>query len=274
QIWADNSARKRVASNSGIPFSPTTGLPTAPATHSSNNDALVTQTFKVDPNTFYMSLQHTNSISFGTHAVGIAGKIALPTANVANSQSSALRYVTGLDPTTEIQIAAENFFHSAGVDLDASKGESFFFNDRNGTLTIHGTPKDVEIAQAAIGTLIPPETNSQTDAALPKPAVPPPTPQPEIQTRTNAFSTFSLNVSDVSFKLAAASLEKGQMPEPASIRSEEFINAFDYRDPDAAPGVPVAFASERAAYPFAHNRELLRFSLKTAAAGRQAGRPL
>jgi Mg-chelatase subunit ChlD len=93
-------------------------------------------------------------------------------------------------------------------------------------------------------------------------------------TRENAFSTFSLNVSDVSFKLAAASLEKGQMPEPASIRSEEFINAFDYRDPEASAGVPIAFASERARYPFAHNRELLRFSLKTAAAGRQAGRPL
>ena len=112
------------------------------------------------------------------------------------------------------------------------------------------------------------------DSALPKPAVPPPTPQPEILTRENAFSTFSLNVSDVSFKLAAASLEKGQLPEPASIRSEEFINAFDYRDPDAVPGVPIAFAAERARYPFAHNRELLRFSLKTAAAGRQAGRPL
>ena len=38
--------------------------------------------------------------------------------------------------------------------------------------------------------------------------------------------------------------------------------------------MPIAFASERARYPFAHNRELLRFSLKTAAAGRQAGRPL
>jgi len=112
------------------------------------------------------------------------------------------------------------------------------------------------------------------DSALPKPTVPPPTPQPEVLTRENAFSTFSLNVSDVSFKLAAASLEKGQMPEPASIRSEEFINAFDYRDPEAAPGVPIAFAAERARYPFAHNRELLRFSVKTAAAGRQAGRPL
>ncbi len=117
-------------------------------------------------------------------------------------------------------------------------------------------------------------TNNQADAALPKPAIPPPTPQPEVLTSSKAFSTFSLNVSDVSFKLAAAALEKGQMPEPASIRSEEFINAFDYRDPEAAPGTPVAFNYDRALYPFAHNRELLRFSLKTAAAGRQAGRPL
>jgi Mg-chelatase subunit ChlD/anti-sigma factor RsiW len=101
-----------------------------------------------------------------------------------------------------------------------------------------------------------------------------PIPQPEIQTCDNAFSTFSLNVSDVSFKLAAASLEKGQLPDQASIRSEEFINAFDYRDPEAPAGSPIAFAWERTRYPFAHNRDLLRFSLKTAAAGRQAGRPL
>jgi len=101
-----------------------------------------------------------------------------------------------------------------------------------------------------------------------------PIPQPEIFTRENAFSTFSLNVSDVSFKLAAASLEKGAMPEAAGIRSEEFINAFDYRDPMPAPGVPIAFAWERARYPFAHNRDVLRFSIKTAAQGREAGKPL
>jgi hypothetical protein len=47
---------------------------------------------------------------------------------------------------------------------------------------------------------------------------------------------FSLNVTDVAFKLAAASLEKGQMPEPATVRSEEFINAFDYRDPEPGRG--------------------------------------
>jgi uncharacterized protein involved in exopolysaccharide biosynthesis/Mg-chelatase subunit ChlD len=119
-----------------------------------------------------------------------------------------------------------------------------------------------------------PLTNKQVDVAPPKPVVPLPVPQPEVQTRENAFSTFSLNVSDVAFKLAAASLEKGQMPEPASIRSEEFINAFDYRDPEAPAGVPVAFAWERARYPYAQNRDLLRFSIKTTAQGRQAGRPL
>jgi Mg-chelatase subunit ChlD len=101
-----------------------------------------------------------------------------------------------------------------------------------------------------------------------------PIPQPEVQACDNAFSTFSLNVSDVSFKLAAGSLEKGMMPEAASVRNEEFINAFDYRDPEPPPGVPIAFAWEQAQYPFAHNRDILRFSLKTAATGREAGRPL
>src|SRR5262249_20347578 len=110
--------------------------------------------------------------------------------------------------------------------------------------------------------------------APPKSTAPAPIPQPEVQTRDNAFSTFSLNVSDVSFKLAGASLEKGVMPEPATVRSEEFINAFDYRDPEPLPGVPISFAWERARYPFAHNRDLLRFSVKTAAEGRQPGRPL
>ena len=76
----------------------------------------------------------------------------------------------------------------------------------------------------------------------------------------NAFSTFSLNVSDVSFKLAAASLEKGLMPEAATVRSEEFINAFDYRDPEPAAGAPVAFAWERSRYPFGQNRDVMRFS--------------
>ena len=118
------------------------------------------------------------------------------------------------------------------------------------------------------------QKDSDEKPATAKPAEPAPVPQPEIATSANAFSTFSLNVADVSFKLAAASLEKGQMPEVATVRSEEFINAFDYRDPEPAASAPLAFAAERARYPFAQNRDLLRLSVKTAAAGRQPGRAL
>jgi Mg-chelatase subunit ChlD/tetratricopeptide (TPR) repeat protein len=114
----------------------------------------------------------------------------------------------------------------------------------------------------------------EADVPVRKPAASAPVPQPEVQSQDNPFSTFSLNVSDVSFRLAGASLEKGQMPEPNTVRTEEFINAFDYRDPEAPAGVPIAFAWDRARYPFAQNRDVLRFSLKTAAQGRQPGRPL
>jgi Mg-chelatase subunit ChlD len=107
-----------------------------------------------------------------------------------------------------------------------------------------------------------------------KPSPDAPTPQPEVRTAANPISTFSLNVSDVSFKLAAASLEKRQMPDVATVRSEEFLNAFNYRDPAPTSGQPLAFAWERARYPFAHNRDLLRFSVQTAARGREPGRPL
>ncbi len=115
----------------------------------------------------------------------------------------------------------------------------------------------------------------EEDVAAKKPApAPPGIPQPEVSTAENAFSTFSLNVSDVSFKLAAASLEKGLMPEVGSVRTEEFINAFNYHDPEPTSGSRVSFAWERARYPFAHDRDLVRFSVQTAAVGREPGKPL
>ena len=134
--------------------------------------------------------------------------------------------------------------------------------------------EQIRLAQAEVDRLAKEANVAQPDKPLPRPPANAPIPQPEFLTRENAFSTFSMNVSDVSFKLAQASLQKGQMPDPASIRSEEFINAFNYRDPEAAAGQPLAFASERARDPFAHNRDFLRFSVKTAAAGRPAGRAL
>lgn len=124
--------------------------------------------------------------------------------------------------------------------------------------------------EAALGSS--PVENEELKAKAPAP--PPAEPLPEVTTALNAFSTFSLNVSDVSFKLAAASLANGQMPEPNRVRSEEFINAFDYRDPAPALGARIGFAWEQAHHAFAHNRDLVRFSVQTAAVGREPGQAL
>ena len=97
-------------------------------------------------------------------------------------------------------------------------------------------------------------------------------PKPETVTAENAFSTFSLNVSDVSFKTAFASLQSNKLPQPSDVRSEEFLNALEYRDPMPRAGEPVAFNWERARSPFTHDRDIIRFSVKTAALGRQPGR--
>lgn len=137
------------------------------------------------------------------------------------------------------------------------------------------TTRQLELKREANAPIpAPPPQPAAEPPPPPKPPAQAPIPQPEIATAENAFSTFSLNVADVSFKLAQASLEQGVLPDVTTLRSEEFLNAFDYRDPEAAAGQPVAFAWERARNPFAHNRDFLRFSLKTAATGRQAGRPM
>lgn len=122
-----------------------------------------------------------------------------------------------------------------------------------------------------------PASEEPQDKRKPGSSLPPLIHQMEVQTAPNSvvnFSTFSLNVSDVAFKTAAASLQAGQWPDPNSIRVEEFINAFNYRDPTPPPGSRLAFHWEVARHPFAHQRDLLRFAIQTAALGRQATQPL
>lgn len=169
---------------------------------------------------------------------------------------------------------------AGGEDFTATGRQDWQFK-QDGTLAKLGDAVDSKApgqkpAEPVLGLPVerPIILSKEVDAPMAAPKAVAPIPQPEVATNTNAFSTFSLNVSDVSFKLAAASLEQGKLPDPAAIRSEEFINAFDYRDPEPSGSAPLAFVQESAHYPFAQNRDLLRFSVKTAAAGRQPGRPL
>ena len=93
--------------------------------------------------------------------------------------------------------------------------------------------------------------------------------------RSNPFSTFSLHVSDVSFKLSKSSLlDNNQWPENDKIRPEEFINAFDYGDPPATIKEKISCRIEQCIHPFLQQRNLLKISMKTAATGRSISKPL
>jgi Mg-chelatase subunit ChlD len=96
----------------------------------------------------------------------------------------------------------------------------------------------------------------------------------EIAASEDPYSTFSLNISDASFKIAQAALAKGERPDPAGIKVEQFYNAVDYGDPAPSAGEPVAVAIEQSAHPVIPGRNLVRVALKTAAAGRSASQPL
>ncbi len=97
----------------------------------------------------------------------------------------------------------------------------------------------------------------------------------EKHTRESPFSTFSLHVSDVAFKLAkAALLDRNTSPDPSKVRVEEFVNAFDYGDPAPTQSDKIASRTEQAAHPFQQQRNLLRVSMRTAATGRSSGQPL
>jgi Mg-chelatase subunit ChlD len=96
----------------------------------------------------------------------------------------------------------------------------------------------------------------------------------EIPAAQEPFSTFSLNISDVSFQLALAAVEKGERPNPASIKPEQFYNAVDYGDPAPSSLEPVAAAIDQTAHPVIPGRNLVRVAIRTASTGRSAAQPL
>ncbi len=96
----------------------------------------------------------------------------------------------------------------------------------------------------------------------------------ELAAATSSVSTFSLHVSDVSFRLAQSALARGQLPDPERIRPEEFYNAFDYGDSAPSMAEKISCRLEQAAHPFLQQRNLVRIAMKVPAVGRGAAQPL
>jgi Ca-activated chloride channel family protein len=82
-------------------------------------------------------------------------------------------------------------------------------------------------------------------------------------TEAHRLSTFGLDVDTASYTVARRYLTDGNLPDPASVRVEEFVNFFDYGDPAPRQG-DFAIRAEGGPTPFVQGPQyrLLRFNLR------------
>jgi Ca-activated chloride channel family protein len=91
---------------------------------------------------------------------------------------------------------------------------------------------------------------------------------PYVMAAENAFSTFSIDVDTASYGLARSQIFSGVLPEPESVRTEEFVNSFDYDYRPPAGAQTFSVYNEMAPSPFRSRMEILKVGVK----GRRIGR--
>lgn len=163
--------------------------------------------------------------------------------------------------------------------VDASSmdvNDNFLFGEKRDTDGVRRLSEDKEADVAQSAAAVDTRLSEQKAAEAAATPAPPPAdaPRGEISAAKEAVSTFSLHVSDVSFRLAQAALARGEMPDPARIRPEEFYNAFDYGDPSPTAAEKISSRIEQAAHPLLQQRNLVRIAVKVGATGRGASQPL
>lgn len=76
-------------------------------------------------------------------------------------------------------------------------------------------------------------------------------------------STFSMDVDTASYGFAKASVARGQLPPPESVRTEEFLNAFSYGYPaPASTGEPIRTSVTIVPSPWNEGRQLMHVGIK------------
>lgn len=75
-------------------------------------------------------------------------------------------------------------------------------------------------------------------------------------------STFSVDVDNASYTIARRDLRRGRLPKPTSVRTEEFINFFDYDYREPAEDDAFSINLEAGPSQFGENKQLLHIGLK------------
>jgi Ca-activated chloride channel family protein len=96
---------------------------------------------------------------------------------------------------------------------------------------------------------------------------------PWVDTSKDHLSTFAADVDTASYSLARRKLLEGQMPVPAGVRVEEFVNYFRYSFPTPQSDSPFAVVMDAAPSPLSPGRHIVRVGVATKAKTAQERKP-
>ncbi|MBM4290297.1 MAG: VWA domain-containing protein [Deltaproteobacteria bacterium] len=87
---------------------------------------------------------------------------------------------------------------------------------------------------------------------------------PEVEAGDDNLITFAVDVDTASYSIARRYIQSGALPPPQSVRVEEFVNYFDYRQapPAEQAAGPFGVELEAAPSPFGEGKRLLRVGVK------------
>ncbi|WP_375563330.1 von Willebrand factor type A domain-containing protein [Bernardetia sp. OM2101] len=83
-----------------------------------------------------------------------------------------------------------------------------------------------------------------------------------IQPKNQALSTFSIDVDNASYTTARRFIQSGQLPNPNSVRIEEFINYFDYDYPQPKNDLPFSINTEISVAPWNTKHKLVHIGIQ------------
>jgi len=96
---------------------------------------------------------------------------------------------------------------------------------------------------------------------------------PWVETALDPRSTFAADVDTASYTYARRMLLGGALPDPASVRVEEFVNYFGYAFPAPAAGSPFAVIMDAAPSPLVPGHQLVRVGVATPVATEATRKP-
>ena len=88
---------------------------------------------------------------------------------------------------------------------------------------------------------------------------------PWTDTTKDHLSTFAADVDTAAYTIARRKLSEGQLPPPAAVRVEEFVNYFRYAFPAPTAGTPFAVVMDAAPSPVAPGKHIVRVGVATQA---------